>query len=199
MNITAIFPQPVGQFDLGRELTDQELEFINGQESSCNYGNLASKNTYILESEKLNSVMEFCQKSLEQYVQAVHAPDEGVEVYITQSWANYTKSGGFHHKHSHPNSFISGVFYVNANPERDKIYFYNDEYRQVDITPTEWNLYNSKSWWLEAKSGELLLFPSSLPHMVKRVDADEDRVSIAFNTFLKGNFGSARAKTELKL
>jgi predicted 2-oxoglutarate/Fe(II)-dependent dioxygenase YbiX len=67
------------------------------------------------------------------------------------------------------------------------------------VPPTDWNLYNSKSWWMEAKTGGLLLFPSSLTHMVQQVTADEDRISIAFNTFLKGNLGDNKDLTELKL
>jgi len=162
-------------------------------------GNLTSNNNYILECKELKKLWEFCQASLEQYAQAVHCPRADIEVYITQSWANYTKPGGYHHKHAHPNSFISGVFYVNADPENDKIYFYNDTYRQIDVPPTDWNLYNSKSWWFEAKTGGLLLFPSSLTHMVEQVVAKEDRISISFNTFLKGNLGDNKDLTELKL
>jgi len=199
MNIAGIFPQPVGMFDLPRSLTKKELDFIKGQDTYPNQGNLTSNNNYILECKELKKLWEFCQASLEQYAQAVHCPRADIEVYITQSWANYTKPGGYHHKHAHPNSFISGVFYVNADPENDKIYFYKDEYRQIDVPPTDWNLYNSKSWWFEAKTGGLLLFPSSLTHMVQQVVAKEDRISISFNTFLKGNLGDNKDLTELKL
>ena len=199
MNIAGIFPQPVGMFDLDRKLTKKEIDFIQGQDTYTNEGNTTSNDNYILESKELKKVWEFCQASLEQYAQAVHCPRERIEVYITQSWANYTKPGQFHHKHAHPNSFISGVFYVNADPEADKIYFYNDTYRQIDLSPTDWNLYNSKSWWFEAKTGGLLLFPSSLTHMVQQVTAKEDRISIAFNTFVKGHLGDNKSLTELKL
>jgi len=123
MNIAGIFPQPVGMFDLDRKLTKKELDFINGQDTYPNQGNTTSNNNYILESKELKKLWEFCQASLEQYAQAVHCPRADIEVYITQSWANYTKPGEYHHKHAHPNSFISGVFYVNADPENDKIYF----------------------------------------------------------------------------
>jgi hypothetical protein len=36
-----------------------------------------------------------------------------VTPYITQSWLNYTETNQYHHKHEHPNSLVSGVFYVN--------------------------------------------------------------------------------------
>jgi hypothetical protein len=52
---------------------------------------------------------------------------------LTQSWLNYTKPGQFHHKHAHPNSFISGVLYMKAARQRDKIYFYKDGYKQISL------------------------------------------------------------------
>ena len=52
----------------------------------------------------------------------------------------------------------------------------------------------------ESFSNELLLFPSWMTH---KVDVNEkattDRISISFNTFVRGNMGNERAKTELIL
>jgi uncharacterized protein (TIGR02466 family) len=120
-------------------------------------------------------------------------------LYITQSWANYTEQGQFHHKHAHPNSFISGVFYVQSDNAKDRIYFYKDGYSQLKVPPKEWNLYNSDSWWFEAITGRLVLFPSSLTHMVVAVESEKTRVSLSFNTFLKGYVGSEDELTGLRL
>ncbi len=45
--------------------------------------------------------------------------------YITQSWLNYTETNQYHHKHQHPNSLVSGVFYINCDDKFDKIKFFN--------------------------------------------------------------------------
>jgi len=111
---------------------------------------------------------------------------------------NYCKKGEFHHQHKHPNSFISGIFYVKSNANKDKIYFYKNQYQQLSITTKNYNLYNSESWWLEVETGDLILFPSSLEHKVATVETDL-RVSLSFNTFLKGTLGSNRELTELVL
>lgn len=199
MNITGIFPQPIGLFKLEDKLTKKELDFINGLEKQKNHGNTNSANNYIFNEKPMKRIYEFCQASLEQYAQAVLCPQKEVEIYMTQSWANYTKPGEWHHKYSHANSIVSGVFYVNTDPKQDKIFFYRDEYKMIDIPPVEWNIHNSKSWWFETEVGGLILFPSDLQHMVQTVTADETRVSIAFNTFVKGNLGSNGDLTELKL
>jgi uncharacterized protein (TIGR02466 family) len=199
MNISGLFPIPIGMTNIGRDLTKKELKFIKDQSTYQNQGNTTSNDNYIFENKELADVFLFCQSQLEQFAQQVYAPKHNIEVYITQSWANYTKPGQFHHRHRHPNSWISGVFYVNADKENDKIFFYKDGYNQIDLPPSDWNQWNSKSWWFEAETGGLILFPSSLEHMVQCVTAENERISIAFNTFLKGAVGDNKELTELKL
>ena len=49
---------------------------------------------------------------------------EDVEFYFTQSWVNITRPGEFHHRHSHQNSIISGIFYLNS-VKNDNVNFYH--------------------------------------------------------------------------
>lgn len=199
MNIQNLFPTPVGMSQLGRKLTKKELSFIKGLDQYTNQGNTTSNDNYLFENKELADIHLFCQHQLEEYCQQVYCPKQDIEVYITQAWANYTKPGQYHHQHCHPNSFVSGVFYVNADKKNDKIFFFKGGYSQIEVPPTDWNQWNSKSWWYEAETGGLILFPSHLLHMVEQVTAKEDRISIAFNTFLKGKLGDNKALTELKL
>ena len=142
---------------------------------------------------------EFIEDSMMEYFKAIHAPKFDVSLYLTQSWANYTEAGQYHHKHAHPNSVVSGVFYPQANREVDKIYFYKDGYERIKVPAAEYNPYNSESWWFEVGAGDLILFPSHLTHMVETKVGDETRISIAFNTFLKGYIGSDESLTGLHL
>lgn len=198
MNLQALFPQPVGLFQFDRDLTEKEKKFIMGQEQRPNMGNTTSVDTYILKNNALKGLREFIETCLNTYFKEVVMPKDDVSVYITQSWLNYTNKGQFHHKHAHPNSYISGVFYVNGDVEKDKIYFYNDGYKQIKLESVGWNRFNCESWWFEAMTGRLVLFPSSLTHMVEAVTAEQTRVSLSFNTFLKGTIGSNNSLTELK-
>lgn len=196
MNIIPLFPTAVGRTTLDRSLSESELKFINELEVRQNAGNKTSVNSYVFKEEPLEKLAEFCLESANKYFQEIYKPKENLSLYITQSWVNYTEKGGFHHKHAHPNSFISGVFYVNASIEHDRIYFYNEKYNQIKIEPEEWSVWNSDSWWLEVESGTLYLFPSSLTHDVPAVP-DGSRVSLSFNTFIKGEIGSHKLLTEL--
>jgi uncharacterized protein (TIGR02466 family) len=198
MQLHNLFPTAVGMFDLGREFSAEETEFFLGLEQKPNLGNTSSQNTKVLSSDPMASIKEFVEASVAEYLGSVYAPKNEVGMRVTQSWCNYTKPGQFHHKHEHPNSFISGVLYLQSGPS-DRIYFYKNGYQQIKLPTENWNLYNSESWWFEATKGRLILFPSSLTHMVEAVKGDDTRVSLSFNTFPVGHVGDDQALTGLYL
>jgi len=194
-----LFPTPIGRVDLNKPLTKKEIQFINELERCANVGNQTSVDNYIFKSKELKRVSDLIDKAINDYFKKVYAPDKNVRLYVTQSWANYSKTGQFHHKHSHQNSIVSGVLYVNAVPEIDRIYFYRDKEPMLEITTKDWNLWNSKSWWLPVATNNIVLFPSTLTHMVEDVINADERVSIAFNTFVIGEIGNNKNLTELIL
>jgi uncharacterized protein (TIGR02466 family) len=194
-----LFPTPVGIYKLDRELTEGELSFIKNQETRPNMGNTTSADHTILRNKQLTKLRDFIETSIADYFKTIHNPKHNVNLKITQSWANYTEPGQWHHKHAHPNSFVSGVFYSQANRETDKIYFYRDGYQMVKLPPQEWNVWNSESWWFEVGTGDLVLFPSSLTHMVETVQGEQTRISLSFNTFPVGVVGEEMDLTGLKL
>jgi uncharacterized protein (TIGR02466 family) len=196
MQLNSLFPTAVGKFNLGREFTTKELFFIDNQPMYENMGNTTSDNRYVFKDEALASLSAFSESCAEQYLKEVYAPKHHVNLRVTQSWLNYTKEGQFHHKHCHANSFISGVLYIKADSEKDKIHFFRDGHEQIKLSTSQFNPFNSGSWWLPVASGELILFPSSLTHMVETVKGD-DRISLAFNTFPVGDVGEEESLTAL--
>ena len=101
--------------------------------------------------------------------------------------------------HAHPNSLISGVFYINSDDKFDKIKLFKQQYETIQLEIKEWNIWNSKSWWFPVKTGDIILFPSSLTHMVENKQGDNTRISLAFNVFIKGIIGNNKDLTELML
>jgi uncharacterized protein (TIGR02466 family) len=194
-----LFPTPVSCFKLERNFSVKENKFLLNLEQKPNSGNTTSKERKVLENNKMESLREFIETSISKYFKEIYSPTDKVGLRITQSWVNYTKPGQFHHKHSHPNSLISGVFYIKANKEIDRIHFYRDGYQQIKLPVDQWNLFNSQSWWLPVGTGELLLFPSHFTHMVESVKGDDVRVSMSFNTFPVGEIGDDDSLTGLEL
>lgn len=199
MTMQLLFPVPIGMFNLDRPLTDEELLFVRGQETRNNIENMTSTNSFVLRESVMTRLRGWLEDCVAEYFKSVHNPKSDVHLRITQSWLNYSQRGQSHHKHAHPNSFVSGVFYLNTNPD-DKIYFHRPtHWQQIKFVPQEWNIYNSESWWFEAVTGRLILFPSSIEHHVPTVTGEDVRISLSFNTFPIGDIGDEQGLTGLKL
>lgn len=201
-NINGIFPTPIYTSKLNRELTKKELSFIDKIKSDCNKneGNITSNDSYILNNKIFKDLKEELDLRVQDYFDKIICPANDIAPYITQSWLNYTETNQYHHKHEHPNSLVSGVFYINCNEEFDKIKFFKKfNYQIIKPEVKDWNLWNSESWWFSIKTGDIILFPSSLTHMVETKQGDNTRISLAFNVFIKGTVGNNKQLTELIL
>jgi uncharacterized protein (TIGR02466 family) len=199
--INGIFPTPIYISKLDREITSKELLFINKTKLDTynNESNKTSNDVYILNNKALKNIKEELDLRIQDYFNKVISPANNITPYITQSWLNYTETNQYHHKHQHPNSLVSGVFYINCHEEHDKIKFFNEEYSTIRLEVKDWNIWNSESWWFFVKTGDIILFPSSLTHMVETKQGDNTRISLAFNVFIKGTFGTNKRLTELIL
>jgi len=199
--INGIFPTPIYISKLDRTLTPLELKFVekNKKTFTKNEGNITSTNNYILNEKPFLNLKKELDLRIKDYFEKVISPVDTVIPYITQSWLNYTETNQYHHKHAHPNSLVSGVFYINCHEEFDKIKFFNDTYKTIKPEIKTWNLYNSESWWFPVKTGDLIMFPSSLVHMVETKEGTNTRISLAFNVFVKGTIGINDKLTELIL
>jgi len=199
--INGIFPTPIYISKLDRELTPLELKFVdkNKKDHYKNDGNITSNNNYILNEKPFTNIKKELDLRVQDYFDKVISPANNITPYITQSWLNYTETNQYHHKHAHPNSLVSGVFYINCHEEHDKIKFFNDNYRTIKLEVKDWNMWNSESWWFSVKTGDVILFPSSLTHMVETKQGDNTRISLAFNVFIKGTVGNNKNLTELHL
>ncbi len=200
-SINSIFPTPIYISKLNRELTNKELSFIDKNKNDCdkNEGNITSNNNYILNEKPFVNLKKELYLKVQDYFDKVISPANNITPYITQSWLNYTETNQYHHKHAHPNSLVSGVFYINCHEKHDKIKFFNDKYSTIKPEVKDYNIWNSETWWFSVKTGDVILFPSSLTHMVETKQGDNTRISLAFNVFIKGTVGNNKNLTELHL
>jgi uncharacterized protein (TIGR02466 family) len=194
MQTIHLFPKVVGVFNLDRNLTKKELSKINSNlnELENNKENHISKNKFVLNDPALSDLKQFIDESIKQYLCEIL--EENTELKITQSWLNKTFKNEGHHYHCHPNSYLSGVFYVQTN-DNDNIVFYNNDPRisYYESSVNNWNLINSATWWLPTPQNSLIIFRSDLHHSVPKTPNDE-RISLSFNTFPNG-LGNERSAT----
>lgn len=106
---------------------------------------------------------------------------EGFE--ITGCWANMNVVGSPHKMHSHPNNFLSGVYYVQTEKGSDTINFHDPRVQTGIIRPpaTELSAENTDQVVVNIKDGMFLLFPSWLQHSVDANQSTKTRISVSFN------------------
>ena len=112
---------------------------------------------------------------------------------ITNSWANATAPGQCHHEHTHPFSIVSGVLFLDDNP--DNLNLTLDAYLPSipHYIPRKSNHVTLKALMPEGTtlSKHLILFLSNTGHYVEPVEdtSNEIRRTLSFNTFWTGAVG----------
>jgi len=175
----------------------------------CSWSEMANKNYFTDDYkilEKLPNIKQKLEDVIKQYGKEILGFKDNNELYITNSWAVKTPTGGFHPAHNHPNSIMSGVLYINVgvelgNFEQGIIFEHEPQILNkfnflFDKNDTNWN---TSRFAVQVNSGDLVMFPSWLKHEVKENTTETTRLVIGFNTFIKGRFGENNYPTDLKL
>ena len=104
-------------------------------------------------------------------------------VEITGCWATVLAQGAAHKVHSHPNNFLSGVYYLHTHPGADRINFHDPRRQAGVIRPpvVELTAENTDQVVVSVRNGSLLMFPSYLEHSVDANPSEQERISISFN------------------
>ena len=110
-------------------------------------------------------------------------------IKIDNIWVNINGYKDSNNTHIHPNSLISGVYYVNAFENAGALKFSRDDiivYDWNERTIETLNEYNSVSYFCKPITGNLILFPSWLSHSVFPNQSEtQERISISFNIIYK--------------
>ena len=110
---------------------------------------------------------------------------------ITACWATVNAPGKGHPKHAHPNSFLSGVYYVQTQSGANTINFHDPRAQPAIIRPpvTELVAANADQAVITVTDGTLLVFPSWLEHSVDVNTSERLRISLSFNSMFSDYTG----------
>jgi len=154
-----------------------------------------SQSSEILSDNRFLEVRTFIETCLENYSKLVYNSEEPLS--ITQSWLNKSYKGGGHLVHHHYNSLVSGVFYLKAVKGHPHITFHKNPVDALQPHIDNTNIFTSSVYHQQVRTGDLLLFPSTLQHHVVMNTIDTPRISLSFNTWLYGSIGSKDTYTYL--
>lgn len=191
-----LFPVPVMIFKRFAEAST-EFHLAKEQEFMKSIDNHTSVVNEVLDYHALADLKNFCKSSIDYYCSNVLKTEQSLR--ITTSWITKTESNESHHRHTHKNSILSGVYYwedsiksplIFENPNIDKSNF--------DLKCRTHDRLNSENYLLGVENNCLIIFPSWLYHSVNTVL--EDRYSLAFNTFFKtdAEYGNKRFLTQVR-
>ena len=195
--ILKLFPEPVFKYKLEnfKDLNKQLLEYIyklynedkEGVERS-NKGGWHSKNFTIKDKDSIQHKFALVvQKYILDSFHKLGWKTKDQNIQIKEMWAIINKKDDFNVIHTHPNCYLSAAYYVKAskgcgrfqveNPNIAKRYAYPEIAIQNEL--------NVEVAGINISEGDLLIFPSYLPHKVKKNESDEDRIVISFNVSVK--------------
>lgn len=201
MNLIPIYSIPLWQSEYPDYEDEKEViltalkkykkETPNQEKSNiCGYQSL--DNLYAV--EELNSLFEYVCQLAHKAVSDLEFID--CDIALTGAWLNVNDSRQcMNSEHIHEGVF-SGVFYINAPEGSGKLVLQNPGINRMwsgsKLTGQK-NQFTGESIRIEPVEGNILLFPSYLPHYVETNNHDEERISISFNVIAlpKGSIPTA--------
>ena len=203
--VFGLFSTPIVSFEIDREFTKEEFDTVLSFSDKTRSGLMGNRTTVgenVLDNPNLSDIKKFVNDSVNWYVDNIQKPKNKFDTYLTQSFVNLISDGQGHHVHMHPNSYLSGVLYIQANKDNDSITFLGEPAvcpKFLSLPTDDFNVFNSHRWSMPVWTGRLLIFPSHIPHQVNFVNNSYERVSVAFNTFIRGQIGIEEEYTLLNL
>lgn len=176
-------------------LLDDTLKLVENKNWMKNKNNNTSEDTNFYDEQLFNWFYECI---------TVAKKDIGIpitiDLVITQCWANKTTRMQQHHLHNHSNSFMSGIFYLSDNHAGGETLFFC---KNTWFELYKWLDFENKPTQISTsyipKKGNLLLFPSHIPHRVSPVKDNNTRYTLAFNTFFSGTLGNSDMLNKLDI
>ncbi len=185
------FPTPVWHFEINnpQELNLALLAEVDAERQRDQQG---EKWSNVLGWHSVNNLHE--RPSFVGFTQIIHQNVLEIATFlrwdlqqfslnITTCWAIVNGKMASNSVHNHPNSILSGVYYLQASEHCGGIFFSDPRpASQMLIPPVEeFNLWTIPKISYKPHVGTMLLFPSWLLHGVDMNRSEELRISLSFN------------------
>ena len=189
MNLMPIYSVPLWtseypEFDEHKEIFLNAIRTYKDQNPSVQKSNIAGYHSpeTLQGVEELRPLFEYlCQLGFK----AVGDLDfVDCDIALTSAWLNVNDTRQcMNSEHVHGDVF-SGVFYLKAPEESGKLVLQNPAINRMwngCALTSHKNQFTGESIRIEPVEGNIILFPSYLPHSVETNNHDEERISISFN------------------
>lgn len=196
--INILFGKPlyINQLDFDNKKIVSQID--EPRQSSKQTNKMASKKAlYVLNQPKFKKLKTLIMKEIQQFTKNEMKYDANFE--ITTSWFTETNEHESSQFHNHNNSFLSGVLYLQVNPDSGSIVFEDFTDKRFMIRSTEYNQYNAQQFAINPQNGLIIMFPSEVWHQVNTNKSKEKRYSLAFNVIPTGVFGDVTSDSQVNI
>lgn len=205
--VTMLFPTPVAEIkNLDSNFVDTFAKEVLALMSSANDRHLidtlgnwcTDDNLHTLDS--FSGLVSYIDQEVNVFLEEIWRADPN-DFKMTGMWSNVHRSYSKHHIHSHPNSFLSGVIYLDVasgdNEDPGNLFFVDPRANSRMQQPTfrEKSEITYTSWQYRPENGKMILFPSWLEHGTDPGSYSNDRlrISLSFNyTLIKSSMLTAK-------
>lgn len=155
-----------------KKRTDKGVRFSNyggWQSSSITYGECLEIDNLV---DLLNDEVKLCCQQVGL---------RPLELY--NIWININGTGNYNMLHHHVDSVLSGVYYVDAEPNQGNINFERGDGAEyhLPVEVDKLTYFNTSKTTYQSKTNALYIFPSWLKHSVEGNRTTKDRISVSFN------------------
>ena len=186
--IVPLFPTLVWKMQLSRstyepinaKIKAKLLEIAQATPGLSPGGKLQTDQTlhHLPEFRELSEIIHGAATGVLDFLKIIY---ESIE--LTGCWANISPPGDGHRPHTHPNNYLSGVYYVQTQEGANTISFDDPRPQTNIIAPATTAITdeNAGQIHITTRDGLLMFFPAWLQHQVPRNQSRQARISIAFN------------------
>ena len=188
-----ICSQLIYEFRISDTLLNTTLKSVKKLDYVKNHNNLRSHNGFLFKENEFLDLKNFCLEKISSVYQKYY--DSG-KIQITQSWANKSDKGQWHHPHRHPNSLISMILYLTDSDactwfSVKNIWYEPFSFLNIELPePPPSELKTFVIHKEKTTAGKLMIFPSVLYHSVDENNSIDTRYTISCNTFIEGDLGN---------
>lgn len=137
---------------------------------------------------QMSSSFESLQKKIDPHVykfaKSLDYNLKKSDLTLNSMWVNIMPPGASHTAHIHPQSVISGTFYIDVPAEASAIKFEDPRlgfFMNSPMQKSKPKLPNLRFFSIQPKAGEVVLFESWLRHEVPLNQSKNPRISVSFN------------------
>jgi uncharacterized protein (TIGR02466 family) len=148
------------------------------------YTSYSSLNDLPKRDPNFASLKSALDKHAMAFARELHLDLSGRRLRLDSMWVNVLEPGGVHTSHIHPQSVLSGTYYVDVPPGASALKLEDPRHASMMAAPvrTEDAPESERTFiYVKPEAGEALMWESFIRHEVPMNTAKKQRISVSFN------------------